>query len=336
VAYQGLIEVHHSKSLSGWCFNEGNRTEPCRLGIYCDDQLLRTVLADAPRDDIMRGHKAYKSGFSLPITPSLSSLLPANTILKVKAPDGTELPLYKPEKIELVGTTDDEGSMLRAKLSAGYFVDKWGSVKLSFKGMPAAHRALYAQGMVDLTEYFSERFGITLFPHYGTLLGYARAKSFLPHDDDTDMSFVIHASYIEEVAETFLRLADEIIADGHFVGITATGQMHVRMKDKKHIGSDIFASWLSARGDFRTYFGVGGKLAKPDITFFRDRIEGVELNIPRNYEELLSFAYGPNWQTPDPSFQWVIPPSIRDQMDALKTLGRGRVGEYNASVLAKK
>lgn len=323
----GFIEMHNSGMFGGWCIDKDEPEKPVSLEIYCGDVKIRTIRSENYRPDIEKRFKSPRSGFNLPIQESLRNILPKGTILTAKAPDGTVLEPVSKGNIQPIGNSDDEAKLTET-LSRGLIVDKWGCVKTPFRAMSLEDRKKHAEGMAELTTLFNQRFGISLFIHYGTLLGYAREKSFIPHDDDTDLSFVIKADYIEQVADRFYDIANALKEDGHFVRVDGTGQMHVQLKGSSNKGSDIFASWHQADGVFNTYFGVSGVIYD-QFTTFKDTFEGVEVNIPTNYERLLHCTYGPKWKTPDPTFQWYTPQHIVDKMSALRAIGASRAKDTN-------
>lgn len=331
--FTGIVEVHNNNQVSGWCYNTEDRLNSTKVSIYAADILLRTINCSTHREDILRGHNAPSSGFLLHLSKELQKLIPKNTILSVRDVNGCELKHYKPENTSTIGESEDSGEELRQLFAKGYHIDKWGQIKLTFSAMSDTHRYKYAKGIKEISEYFRQRFGLQLFPHYGTLLGYARDKCFLPHDDDTDTSIILMEHNLEDVAERFFDIANTIIQDGHFLDITSTGQMHIKLRGHHHIGCDVFASWFNSDGHFRSFFGVGGAKKLYGMTFFRDTLEGVEIDIPHNYEEILELAYGPNWRIPDTNFQWSTPPHILEEMNILKSLKKEKIGTFNKDVL---
>jgi hypothetical protein len=331
---QGFVEIHNENSVSGWCIDKTNTNAPVELDVFCGDLWLTRIRTDIHRTDIFRAYNAPKSGFSFEIRASLRDLLPKNTLLRIIANESFALPYLFQEKIVGIGLANDNGTKLTKILLQGCYVNKWGEIRRPFSSMSAACRAEYVQSLADIHNYFINTFGLPIFPHYGTLLGYARGGAFLPHDDDIDMSFLTNARSIEEVAEDFFEIADKLISDGHYVNIVAAGQMHVKLADKNHAVIDIFSSWIDRDREFRTYFGVGGTLKYRGLAFEIGTLEGVDLLIPSNFEEILSFTYGPTWRVPDPMFKWSIPPKLREQMEALKRIGSDRLGVFNPDALS--
>jgi hypothetical protein len=323
--FRGALQRHGPDNLTGWCCDLDAPETPVPLDLYWGDVRLRTIRSEHPHPGIQSRFGVATAAFYFTVREGLNNLLPAGTFLELRLPDGTPLAAPQTEAFAPFGKAEDGGAALRAQLAEGYIVDKWGSLKLPFCAKSAADRALYAAGIADLTVYFADRFGLTLFPHYGTLLGYARARAFIEHDDDTDLSYVVELDRLEAVADHFFGLAEALIHDGHAVTVTAAGQMNVSLKDQAHHGPDIFTSWQPSDGSFWTYFGVSGELPEP-LTFFEDRFEGVSVQIPHQYERILALTYGPGWRRPDPNFNWSArPASLKETMNRFRLLGEPRV-----------
>lgn len=328
--YVGYVELHGRGTLSGWCVNRRNVHNAVTLDLYCGDVKIRSLRADNHRPDIEALYAAPRSGFFLPINDKLDDLLPLNTVIQVRDPAGISLPILSPEAIQPFGKAEDFSGLSEA-INQGYRINKWGNLKRVFSSMEYQEKKKYSDGLSEMTEYFQNNFGITLFPHYGTLLGYARGKNFIPHDDDTDMSFCIRADYIEQVADHFLRIATFLKNRGHEVQVVAAGQMYVQLSGSQNYGCDIFASWIQSDGTFNTYFGVSGTVYDPFSTF-EDRINGSKVKIPTHFRRILQCTYGPDWEKPDPDFQWKAAEEITNKMNALKEVGKSRVQLINSQI----
>src|SRR5690606_29389847 len=71
----------------------------------------------------------------------------------------------------------------------------------------------------------------------------------------------------------------------------------------------------------------GPEVTPEDLIPTRPRVvEGVELPEPANPEAWLSYAYGPGWRVPDPTFKFVTPKSTRARFETwFGVFNRGRV-----------
>lgn len=304
MGYEGALTGHANGLLSGWCVDTDNPGRPVFLDICWGDQFLRKVRADRPNPAVERAYGSRGSTFYFEVHESFLELLPQGDLLQVLTPSGQ--PLLPAETLEPqpFGNATDGGAELRSRLDAGCFMDKWGALKLPFRAMPAETRGFHASAMDRTARYFRDRHGITLFPHYGSLLGYARSKSFLPHDDDTDMSFIIEDGDLFRVAQRFLDLAEACHDDGLMIRVVGAGQYSVYLPDNGGIGTEVFCSWhVPDTGHFSTYFGVHGQI-DGRIDFFADRMEGAELAVPDRFRDIMALTYGPDWLIPDPNFSW--------------------------------
>lgn len=319
MAYVGIVEIHHDGAVAGWCYNEDFPDSPVTVSLFCGDVLLRNIRAERFRQDVGQLKGVFRAGFWQSLETGLVRKIPAGTMLRLVAPNGEDLAFASYGNCKPIGEALDSGQSLSECFQKGYIVDKWGAFSLPFKAMSNDLRQAYAKSLGAAATYFRDRFGITLFAHYGTLLGYARGKKFIPHDDDTDCSYVMNAESLDEVADRFFELVHAIRADGHKCVPVCAGQMHVCI-DGETVVTDIFSSWHQSNRVFNTYFGVSGLINEP-LTFFEDQMEGVSMNIPHQYEKILALTYGPSWSIPDPSFQWNVSKEVEDQMKALKALG---------------
>ena len=156
-------------------------------------------------------------------------------------------------------------------------------------------------------------------------MGYARGKKFIPHDDDIDASYVIAADAISEVSDHFFELVESIRSDGHYCHPISAGHMDLRILGETE-STDIFTSWHQSDSTFNSFFAVSGPIQEP-IAFFEDQMEGITMNIPKQYEDLLCLTYGKNWKVPDPSFQFFVQKEIEKLMRELVDYGKSRCGE---------
>lgn len=306
--YIGQIDQHTPTVIQGSCV-DSEQEGATLLNICWGDTTLRTIQTDGSR-------------FSFEFDKRFTALLPEGTYLQVRLPDGSFLD--RNPSLSTIGEATDGGEKLLGQLKSGYVVDKWGSLKLPFSAKTPEQRSKLAQGMADVTAYFQDRFEKTLFPHYGTLLGYARSKEFIPHDDDTDMSYVSHAETIEDAVNEFYDIMAALKAEGHHIWVVDAGQASVTLKGYNHTGPDVFLSWQKPDGTFFTYFGVLGEIDN-HLSFIKDEFEGVTLNIPTNYEQLLQITYGPTWKIPDPDFRWEEPQHLAEMVALFRSAGAARL-----------
>ena len=199
-------------------------------------------------------------------------------------------------------------------------VDKWGGLKRPFAAK-AHERGGYMVALEETVRIVHERLGLMVTPAYGTLLGQARGGAFLEHDDDVDLALMLPGTDVRDVAEHFYHAVDTLAADGHRITGVKTGQFHFRPRGRDDLPDmDLFAAWQTPDHHFHAYFGISGPLSGR-LRYVPGRLEGREVAVPEQSEEILALAYGPHWRVPDPNFQWYSPAEVRRTMAALEAAG---------------
>lgn len=285
------------------------------LSLRCQDIFLRHLA-------VIRHEQFWTFDFQL--SESVIDLLPRDSILMVSNGHGEFLPLINEILAEPIGKSADGGSKLRLLQRDGYVVDKWGSLKLPFSANDA-HRLEHAAAMGEAFQCFRDEMGVALFAHYGTLLGYARSKSFLPHDDDVDMSFFINGDEGDAV-DAFYKICEIARSVGHNINILNTGHFAFSRRNSDLPLVDIFLSW--GRGNsFNTYFGVCGELDYP-LSLSEAALEGQAIMVPDQAAEILALTYGASWLRPDPTFQFSPTSEIETKMRLLELAGQQRLERF--------
>ncbi len=158
-------------------------------------------------------------------------------------------------------------------------------------------RTVGRKNLID-TRDLLEGVGITMFLHWGTLLGAVRERDFIPHDDDIDVGF-----YLTDLGR-FLELKPEFEAKG-FEFITENidnredGYIYKVIRDGVDI--DLFPARVVHRF-------LKGKLWQLDErttvqSRFLDSIETIEFlgetfKVPSDPRGLMRNLYGKTWNIP--------------------------------------
>ncbi len=144
-----------------------------------------------------------------------------------------------------------------------------------------------------------------IFLMFGTLIGAVREGRLIDKDDDIDVCYLSKYHTKQEVKEEcksiYERLKSKGLLTKYFdennnVGDldsinTVFGQAHITINETLF---DFFTGWIDEEGNFWTCqwgnYGKGFELTTIDLL-------GIEFNIPKNYDEILTRLYG-NWTTP--------------------------------------
>lgn len=158
--------------------------------------------------------------------------------------------------------------------------------KFLFVGVKKIDRAVAFENLKELAVLL-DRFGIQSGLVFGTLLGIIRENDFIEWDEDIDM-------YILKEQEDLFRSSLWDFRDAGFELVRYDRRgLYSLMKDGEYID---FYVMRKASENVRTT-GASFMFEK----YIRDTVaydfKGITLQIPRDYEEYLEFAYG-DWRTP--------------------------------------
>jgi hypothetical protein len=169
------------------------------------------------------------------------------------------------------------------------------------------------QGVEAITAQLSD-LGHACFANSGTLLGLIRDGRLISHDDDVDLAVLMHASEFASVAREWVglrqRLADAHALDEDFETGRRT-HCKVRLADGTKV--DLFPAWLSRTGEAHVWPHTPGTLVREDLLPLRRLSLGeAEVAVPHRPERLLEANYGPDWRTPDPTWQFDWPAAKKE------------------------
>lgn len=137
----------------------------------------------------------------------------------------------------------------------------------------------------------------------GTLLGFIRDGMLLPHDDDIDISVLIHGANEKEIAQNWSSLMNgistrmPIIHKYGFIAVELPCGIEV----------DLFPMWVLDRRVYAYPYLYGEVSESVFFPLIERDWAGVKIPTPTNPEHILSVNYGDDWQKHDPywSFDWV-------------------------------
>ncbi|MDZ7906645.1 MAG: LicD family protein [Cypionkella sp.] len=136
----------------------------------------------------------------------------------------------------------------------------------------------------------------------GTLLGFVREGTLLPHDDDIDLSVVVPGNSLDEVVENWSRLMRQILETMPSFQKNA----FVSLELPCGIEVDLFPMWVLDDKVYAYPHLFGEFPAKEFFPLVPRDWRGALVNTPSILEPILAVNYGPNWKIRDPhwKFDW--------------------------------
>lgn len=172
-------------------------------------------------------------------------------------------------------------------------------------GLLHSLRDQYLQGMLELLHALKQ-VGARGMLAYGTLLGAVRSSTFIPHDDDVDLFYVVEPNDNEGHAEANKRVLNRLRQLGWRISqIPKYMNSHVS-KPGTSVSLDIFPLDLS-KDTVPVHMESMNIRQLPRSWFERSsiyQIHGVNFEAPISSEEFLEARYGSSWRTPDPFHDW--------------------------------
>ncbi len=319
------LESLSQKSISGWIEPNADGS-PTALLLKINEQSLGTYTASGFREDLKRvvpdGKCQFKIGLRLDDERFLK-YVPQNAVLR----------LIDQETNETVVEQALAGGQSQGEL----FANEFGESYISYgKGegfiIPLANRTEeWWDSVLNASERFFEKAraaGYDAQIAYGALLGNIREKSFVPHDDDIDIT--LNCGETEDMVKAsleFSRRLEQI--SGSAVRKASNGQAHVHFREfARPVTIDVFAAWTHA-GKYYQNFTIAGNLPASDVypSVETDSM-GRTFPIPRNAENMLEAIYGPGWKVPDPGFKWQRPKKVSEYFSLLHNYNQQANKDY--------
>jgi cyclopropane fatty-acyl-phospholipid synthase-like methyltransferase len=218
-----------------------------------------------------------------------------------------------------VSVVDDDGNPLA--------VDKGGRLQRDFSHTDSSARDEIMDALEQVMGDLTEKCGLDAFLIYGCLLGAVRDGHMIGHDSDADVAFLSKYNHpFDVIRETTAAIRTMRSLGWKVVRMSgANFKVWVPLPDGRRCGIDVFGSFHLGDSFYITA-SLRGRLDRsallPTGTV---TLEGRQIAAPARPEEVLEFAYGPGWRTPDPAFHYDLPPADIRLMDAWFRAPRRRV-----------
>lgn len=179
-----------------------------------------------------------------------------------------------------------------------------------------AAKKLKKYGYKDLDTLFEalNKHNYMCFCDFGTLLGFVRGDSFIPHDNDIDIGICAHYPFDWNTFEKVLIMVGLRLRHYYIFNGKITEQTY---SFSDGVSVDFFLYEDQLNGKMRTYVyyrdhniiydNVKQRSVKALTYPMVDHIEsmyihGIHVNVPCNPETRLETIYGKTWKIPDPDY----------------------------------
>ena len=176
---------------------------------------------------------------------------------------------------------------------------------------------LNKKGYTDLNQLFDviRDSNIICFCDFGTLLGFIREESFIPHDNDIDLGIIADKDFSWAELEGLLQLRglrllhyysyDGVITEQTYTfkdGITVDFFLYQYVQEKE------MRTFVYYKNHDLLYSNKHERSVKALVypAFYEVKwteIHGARVCIPKDPEKRLEAIYGSGWKTPDPNYK---------------------------------
>jgi SAM-dependent methyltransferase len=294
----GVVEEFTESGLAGWVMVPDPAAR-VRVTLQLDDLPVAATWATG---EITRNGTGVARGFRLALRDIWTYVGPQHR-LTVRA-DGVPLPIVGHGMHLVPDSTGDHNPVtLRKRLDSGFVFSRLGALQLSKQhDHPWQRRML---GCYTDLRYALANAGYDVFAMYGSLLGAAREKGFIGHDDDFDVAILARGRTAAQACAELKQIAFALI-DAGFDVRPRMSALHVHQLSSR-VRIDIFHLYFDSAGVLRFPFGAAG-----EKEFRIEQWDGVvevpfgvgRVLVPANTEALAETIYGTHWRVPSPGFNW--------------------------------
>ena len=320
----GCLESMDSRKISGWALPVNSQR--FRRVVICfswrDSRGFQREVNVAVRADLERADLgSLRLGFCWQPHSSFLEILPSSAEIEVRTAEGLRLPVWEHARVEAIGTAVSS-VQIDQLLDSGFQLNtKSGKMCRPLAHWESAEIALLIDSIQIVSQACASSWGTSAMLAYGTLLGCIRNERMIPNDDDADLLIPIPALDMESAMTVWIRGLEELRISGFAVELPDGMHAHVALPGMPAI--DLWPYWIRMDGSYFHSLGLcEGSLS--DFFPVPCKLEGANLWKPFGAERILKDAYGPDFRTPNPEWQYRIAPSPVT-CDQWKTLYSARV-----------
>ncbi|MDR2799122.1 MAG: hypothetical protein LBB07_00665 [Bifidobacteriaceae bacterium] len=240
-------------------------------------------------------------------------------------------------------TFDESGKKFKIVdlLGRDMFFSKWGFFQTAVS-LSSDTRKKIIKSTSDLIKFLESKDYQAIITS-GTLLGAVREGKMLPNDDDADIAVIFNVSNPADLNIKSLELESELKKAGYTVFRHSGSHLQIyffQILDQTDYYIDIFLGFFKD-GNYCQPFHMYHPMEQSDIFPASEYIlEGVSFPGPKNIDKYFTGLYGPDWETPNSSFNFETPYNVYIKYDAWFGRSMGYYHnyweQYNNSVAQKK
>lgn len=274
--------------------------------ILSDESKSLTVnIDDYPIKHINLSKTGKKRTFFFSMKRNTVCLMPKECLLTVMDDKGRNVSASKIGSGVKLFVPHGRGKLLQV-LNAGLKINKKGYImqsKSQTEDIQQRSIELYKKAR----DHFFKRQKQPLFILYGTLLGVYREGDLIKTDDDFDVGFISKGHTPQDMKRHSIQIIIDLIEAGFTISFNAKGRLF-RIYEKSptvnQIHLDVHPIWFQKdKVWFHPHFTMDGDVGD-FVPGKKRKLRDTYVYIPNNSEKFLKRNYGPDWQTPDPTFSY--------------------------------
>lgn len=202
-------------------------------------------------------------------------------------------------------------------LGRNMFFSKWGFFQTSI-AKSSDTKSKIIKSTSELVKFLESKKYQTIITS-GTLLGAIRGGRMLPNDDDADIAVIFDDNSPAKLNIKSLQLESDLKKAGYTVFRHSGSHLQIyffQMLNQTDYYIDIFLGFFKD-GNYCQPFHMYHPMEYDDIfPTAQYMLEGVNFPGPKNIDKYFTGLYGPQWETPDNSFHFETPYTVKIKYDS--------------------